>query len=110
MDDVTTLAIEELEASGIDPASLDERTSLVVTALGHSLDTLFPQLEEHPAGLRGVAAVLRAYARLGEMYAAALDAEAQPRTPSRARIEIHAETPTLRAFNAAGEQVFPLVE
>lgn len=28
--------------------------------------------------------------------------------PSRARVEIHAESPTLRAFNAAGEQVFPL--
>lgn len=78
MDDVTVLAIEELEASGIDPATLDERTSLVVTALGHSLDALFPQLEDNSAGLRGVAAVLRAYARLGEMYAAALDAHERP--------------------------------
>jgi hypothetical protein len=27
--------------------------------------------------------------------------------PSRARVEIHAEMPVLRAFNAVGEQTFP---
>jgi len=75
MQNVNQYMADELAALGLRADELGEESVAAVTSLTPALDAAIAPLANNPEALRVVAVALRSYARVAEVYAAAVDAQ-----------------------------------